>query len=342
MGGTATALGWIPEPLTHMTDTYLLFSELPYDFHTDCPLPVGNGVWLASADDSQRIIRQAEDADGLRAMLIPEQVIGLGQVHVCLHRTHSTTQTIRHATRDLWHAMLSLRLALPFPFRTSGTLTFDGNRVSEFGRSEMRSAVNPPQISQFCGATVARAARINRRIGQLRGQGLERVQSALTLFSQISLGSVCSWQMAMLGLFGTLECIFPQPRPGTKGLAHPGESYGHRLARRVSAFLPTELRPRKLRQSINSEYRNTRNPLAHGFHIVPVRNVSTTKRNSARVLKLHETARLTILGVLGTDNATLRALLPEDAQGVDTQIQLDDIGTAPATFLDGQRFWPAT
>jgi len=165
------------------------------------------------------------------------------------------------------------------------------------------------------------------------------VRSGLTLFSQITLGSVSSWQLAMLGLFGTLESVFPQPLRRDSELTYPNETYGQRLARRASVFLPDNLKPRQLRRFIDTEYREARNPLAHGFHIAPRYNISTTKRNVARFLRLHEAARLTLVGFLGMDNTALRRLLPEDAHGVPAQNTIDSIGRAPLAFLDGQKFW---
>jgi hypothetical protein len=320
-------------------DEYLLFSDLPFDFQVALPLEFGNGVFL----DNPRPAYTAVDAEeGLPTLATPERYVGMGELHVSLRRSHTRRIGSEKARDDLWLALLALRLARPIHFRTTASLAVENESIAGTGisQSTLEARINSTAAAPLTAAIVAQARRINLRIKTLRGIDLERVRSALILFSHVTTGRVMSWQLCALGLFGCLECVLPQPAPGqSTRLNTPGETYGARLARRVNTFLQPIRRPARFQASLADAYKSVRNPLAHGFHDASFGGRGVNALRARLLLRLHETARLTLLGFLGFSNAQLRTLLPLDAARISIQNGIDRVGQAPLLFLAGQRFW---
>lgn len=319
-----------------MPKEFLLFSCLPFDFSSALPLALGNGVMLDKPDAAYAAIRKDEQ---LGALLVPDMVAGLGQVHVCLTRVHTRRVGFERARTDLFLALTALRMAMPFTLQVSSALTLESGAVDNPGRYFFGSCVNPANAQTFDALIVSEAQRINLRLVQLRSRGVERARSAILFFEHVTLGFAHSWQLSMLGLFAALEAIFPQPTSQGEA-AIPREHYDTRLARRVFEFLPRTLAPRGWRAWLQKAYKNRRNALAHGDHTAPFQRGSIGI-HSRELLQLHEIVRLALLGVLGHSNDELRRLLPVHSGTRAIQTNLEARGTALSTFLARQLRWPS-
>jgi hypothetical protein len=323
-----------------MPDEFLLFSDLPFDFEAGLPLDLACGVFI----DSPRPAYNAVDADeDLAVLATPYRHVGMGEVHVCFRRRHTRKIDSEKARDDLWLALLALRLVHPIHIRTTACFAVEDNRLVGHGLAEsaLETRINFSAAGPISEQIVAKVRKVNLRIRTLRGGGLERTRSALILFDHVTTGRAISWQLSVLGLFSCLECLFPQPDPKlTRRLAIAGETHGVRLARRVEAFLQPVRRPTRLRSWLSDAYKTTRNPLAHGFHEATFGGKRTTSVIRIRLLqRLHEVARVTLLGFLGFTDIELRTLLPADAGQIATQNAIDRVGGAPREFLREQRLW---
>lgn len=314
-----------------MTDRVLMFNMLPFDFDAPLPIDVGRGVWLD--DSNQYLMHLRNDA---KVLLAPRDLMGRGVCNVCLRRTLSTSATWKNADRDLWLALVAMRLSIPFAFETTGLASFRGNAVSRIAKHAFSSPINYPGLSAFDSGDVWRAAALHRRIATLNGAGLERVLSGFTYFTHATMGLVTSWQLTALGLVAALEAIFPQPDwKVAQTLARQGRrvpTYGARLGRRVSAFVSSVRKQAGVRAWLSGFYRATRNNIAHGVHVSSSTGPVSTA-NAQDVARLAEVTRLVMLGVVGYPDATLAATFPIQARSATRQRVLDALGTAPSTYL---------
>lgn len=308
-----------------MQTFYVLFENLPFDHHIQLPVDLGAGVRLADPSPAYDVINRCQVH---QVTLVPYHLRGQPLVRICLARDLKASTNEQKARDDVYLAYYAMRLAMPVLTATSGALIIEDGQVvspTRDARGAFRSACSGPAytIDAFETARV-----LNLRMRTLKGPGLDRMRSALALYSHVDLGSVQSWQLTYLGLVGVLECVFPQPFPRTVAdrMTVRDASYGDRLGRRVAAFLRGSGSARGLAAFIAGSYKARRNKVAHGFH--PVRGAGRLRKQNAKlVLRLHHISRLVLLGMLSLENDVLAALLPSAAGALAVQNGLDEIAT---------------
>lgn len=315
---------------------YLLFSEFEFDFNVQIPRAVGNGVWLDRIDDVDAAIHHGDYRNVVPPLVVPYQVAGVGQVHVCLRTEVVAERGLDAGLGRIWWALISMRLAKPFRFAASGFVLVNGAMIPRFGPYSYASVVNPAHVGRLDEASLGTALRIHSAMRSWRGRGMERPRSALILFSQSTMGMVLSWQLSMLGLIAALEAVFPHPRARSiQNAIDGGASYGERLARRVASFLGPRPNLLGTRVWLARIYDAHRNSLAHGIHVAPARR-SQLRANSDQLVRMHESVRLVLLGMLGTPANIHRARLPINANVLGVQQAIEATGPAPQDFLENQ------
>ncbi|MGE4071126.1 MAG: hypothetical protein AB7E72_08120 [Lysobacterales bacterium] len=313
----------------------ILFRDFPFPFSTSAlPLDLGRGVRLDQVDDIQHAIRFAdreEERPRLKAILLQEQLAGVGQVHVCIRTPVKTT--VSDATTRLWVAIAAIRLISPVEIRASSILTFDesSGEITEVATLLTMPIVGPSFHRRLNGQELKAARDVNIRLGKLKARKLVRPRSAFTLWAQISGGACTSWQLATLGLVGVLEAVFPQPKNGKR---YDDLNYAQRLSVRVARFLEARKFYKRHEEKLRRIYEAYRNSIAHGVH-----DPSPTGKLNERYLDLlflHETARLVLLGMLSKSNDDLIKLVPEHASGDQIQKGLDELGPATGKLIGQQ------
>lgn len=318
-----------------MQTLYLLFSDFEFDFETPLPARLGNGVWLDQIQTVDLAINRPENA-AVPPMVVPHQVAGVAQVHVCMRTTIASYAQLDAGLQKLWWALIALRLFKPFRFETSGYVLINNHEVVAFQSYPFVSMVNPGNVGTINRDCVVGAAAIGRAVRPWRGAGLIRPRSAMIFFAQSTMGLVNSWQLSMLGLFAALEAVFPQPKAGAaRRLAHPDETYNKRLSRRVAGFLGTRAGLNGTEAWLARVYEQRRNSLAHGVAVASARR-SQLQSNSNDLVRLHETVRLVLLGMAGIPAQTHKLTLPVEAGELRVQQEIDRRLPAPELLLTGQ------
>ncbi len=309
----------------------LLFRHFPFSFNTGLPFDLGREVRLDKVDDIQQAVREVDRLDDrprLKAILLQEQLAGVGQVHVCMRTPINTTAP--EATTRLWTAIAAVRLIAPVEIQGSSisTFTLSGGTISEPGVLLNHPIISPTFRHRRLNADeLGLARKVNQRLGNLKSKKLVRIRSAFTIWAQISGGACTSWQLAILGMTAVLEALFPQPR----SKKYDTLTYGERLAKRVARFLKGRGFNTRNKERLHRIYDKYRNSIAHGVHDPnPTGTLFSRERD---LLFIHDTARLVLLGMLSKTNAELSLLLPELAGSDAVQIGIDSLGSAKGSLI---------
>jgi hypothetical protein len=165
----------------------------------------------------------------------------------------------------------------------------------------------------------------------------KRLFSAFNLFTQVAIGMVSSSQMAVMGLFAALECLFV-----------PKGNYAQTLATRVSRFLSSFHFPSGISEWLEHEYIQGRSKLIHGvpdMHPSGKRPAQGGQRTEERMVttrtvtfgRLHELVRLSVLGFL----CLLDQIIKDHSSRSGTHLQnlIGHLGPATGRLIAGQTAW---
>jgi len=301
-------------------DTILLFREFSYDFEQDLPLAVGPNVYLNKTPLS--LLRAADSQ--LVNLALPGYEPNLSIPLSCLH-----SPTIKgpppgpEPTDFFFNSIAALRLRTPLYIEISGQ--FEVGQDKSIKTSTLYNYWSPWQPKTnvyYSGEDIHVAADIATRLIEVN-KSVSRFRDGVILFSQVTSGFSVSLQMCYLALFSVLEFLFG-PLKGNMAAV---------LARRVKQFLSPFDFQVSLQDWLEGEYKRGRSRLIHGLRdMIPWRESRETRYEAFG--RLHEIARLAILGFLSFDENKLQ-LLSKSKEGK----ELESLGPATGRFLRGQRAW---
>jgi hypothetical protein len=187
----------------------------------------------------------------------------------------------------------------------------------------------------YTGSLVDSASQIAYRIIEMRNE--KRLFTAFNLFTQVTIGMVSSLQMAVMGLFAALECLFV-----------PKGNYAQTLSTRVSRFLSSFHFPPEISEWLEHEYIQGRSKLMHGVPDIhpsgrqPAQGGQRTEEgtDTTRTVafgRLHELVRLSVLGFLCLPDQIIKD--HSGRTGTHLQNVIKNLGPAEGRFINGQRAW---
>lgn len=310
---------------TKSGDVFLLFHKLPFDFDEDLPLDIGPNIYLDATP--QYLLATAEPA--LTDFVLPGYHLpGIGLTNCCLRYPAGATVLPELEPKSLFfNSIAALRLRAPIEIGIAGQFEFrpkpEGHILENPELFQLVSIWQPFKNRHYSDKDVRLASEIATHILQLEKH--KRLMSAFVLFSQVTCGLSKSFQLAYLGLFSALEALFvPQGKKADT------------LAIRIARFLNRFDSDGSLEKWLSHEYKHGRSQLAHG--IQDVKPWEKTRLSKVEAFgKLHEIARLCILGFLSMDDKKLVSL--SGKTGTDLHNELDSLDPATGRFLDGQCMW---
>ena len=279
-------------------DSYLLFHSFPYDFEVDLPLNLSSDVYLDNTP--QGFLDSVESA--LADFVLPGYHLpGMGLKHCSLRYSCDNNNKNRFDPTYLFFSSISaLRLQSPTNLSIAGKFKIDhsGNEMDDIKLFQLDSPWSPSDYTLIYSIDdIWSASKLSNILIQEPSIGYKRLTTATIYFSQVTCGFSKSYQLAYLGLFACLEALFV-----------PEGSYkGKTLGRRISTFLNRFNFPFDISSWVEDEYRTGRNKYAHGVLDI---NPNTKIRDSRIIAfgRLHEIARLCLLGFFSLDSSILHKL----------------------------------
>lgn len=308
-------------------DLILLFNNLPFDYKTDLPLSPTAGVTVASTPLS---LLGTPDTDHLPCFVLPgTKLPGMGINNCCLVSRRSDVAP-PNVTREslLFSYLAALRLLAPAPISPAGHFLYGGDAepISCPVLLNMQSTWQPDASYRYSGPQLLDAGWLLNRMNRCFTNGPVRLKYALMMFTQVTSGFSLSYQMCILGLYATLEALFAPSRGG---------NYAKTLGARLGAYLSAYDNGIGIADWVEKNYRAERHSLAHGaWQFSP--DTAHFNERTQDFGKVHEIARLSLLGFLSSDTNDLAIL---HLRGTKLQRALDDLTLARGEFIRGQRMW---
>ncbi|TKJ30091.1 MAG: hypothetical protein CEE40_06060 [Chloroflexi bacterium B3_Chlor] len=310
-------------------ETFLLFGELPYDlFSGDLPVRAGPNVYLDHAP--HRVLGSA-DPSALADYVLPGYNLNPGLPNWCLRCSDSSIRPSGVApSSQLFASVVALRLRAPIAIRVEGQFTLgqDSRSIEKPSLYHLTSPWHPRSDACYSAKDIRFAAGIARRLLDVVDPDYGRIASAALLFSQVTTGQSRSFQMAYLALFAALE-----------GLFAPKGNKAKVLAIRAAYLLSSVQTPGgfAVEDWLKNEYRAGRSQLVHGTQDIVPWGGSLRPSTLKRFGRLHEIARLCILGFISLSEGQLRSI--GQASGTQLQSQLQSLAPASGPFMKGQHLW---
>jgi len=308
-------------------DVVLLFYRLPFDFHSgELPLDILPNVYL----DRNPVDLLDEIPPAEADYLVPGYHAGKVASNCCLRYDASKNEYPDLTPTDLFFiSIAALRLQKPVEIKIAGQ--FEVGKVNGEVKNErlflQTSKWQPNGALRYSADDIYVASHIAGDLIQVSERESQRehkrITSAIIYFSQVTCGSVKSLQLSYLGLWAALEALFVPEAKGSKG---------NKLACRISYFLSQFEDRAKISRWIKKEYKE-RNKLAHGVQdILPWQGTRDSRVQAFG--KLHEIARLCILGFLSLDKSqqVMLSVKKEDLLGT----KLNALKPASGKYLEGQ------
>jgi hypothetical protein len=316
-------------------DIFLLFYTFPFDFEAELPIGIGPAVLLDSTP--QQILDEADPAALADFVLPGYNLPGIGLVQCCLRKPVSITppEGITALNAIFW-SVAGLRLVAPLGIEIAGKFEVSNNQgISSPNLYNLRSAWQPLSGKFYSGPLVDTASRIAYRIIGIRNE--KRLFTAFNLFTQVTIGMVSSLQMAIMGLFAALECLFV-----------PKGNHARTLATRVAGFLSGFEFPAEMSEWLEHEYIHGRSKLVHGvpdIHPSGTQPTQVGQKNGGRsdttrtvaFGRLHELTRLSILGFLSLPDQTIKD--HSGKSGTHLQDLIENLSPPEGQFVAGQTAW---
>jgi hypothetical protein len=316
-------------------DIITLFYTFPFDFEAELPIRIGPAVFLDSTP--QQILDKA-DPSALADFVLPGYNLpGTGLVQCCLRKPVSITppEGITALNAMFW-SVAALRLVAPLGIEIAGKFEVSNDQeISSPSLYNLRSAWQPLSGKFYSGPLVETASRVAYRIIDIRNE--KRLFSAFNLFTQVTIGMVSSLQMAIMGLFAALECLFV-----------PKGNHARTLATRVAGFLSGFMFPVEISEWLEHEYIHGRSKLIHGVpdvhpsgkQLTPANQKAGGSSDTPKTVafgRLHELVRLSILGYLCLPNQMIRD--HSGKNGTQLQNLIENITPAEGPFVREQTAW---
>ena len=271
-------------------DRVLLFHDLPYDFEEQLPAVVAGSLTL-QATPQGRLARHPPTA----AFLLPGYGLPVGINNCCLVDSAPDQEN-----PDLlfFNFLTALRLWKPIYINVGGSFTVLNGENEFFFGSPLKGYGAKSAGGQYRDGALSiddfrRAARIREAMAALDDGGERKLMTAWLCFSQVTLGSVGAYQASIITLFAALEAFFTN-----------GNSQPHDLAKRVSRFLQrkNDQFTFDVEEWLRETYVALRGRYAHGrYDALP--GMSLRLERAQDFHRLHEIARLSVLGLLTKDRS---------------------------------------
>lgn len=314
-------------------DTYLLFTQFPFDFLASLPLEIALGVYLSRTPHAA-LRREVEIGDyrgRLGDILIPGYSMGGGVPNSCFWIPTEADSPHGLSTKDRFFVVLNaLRLQKPLNTRVAGTWTVSETPpfMAECTPYNLRATFSARDAYMYSAQDMQNSGVLGNRVYELSSSIGGRFASGAVFFNQVSSGQTSSFQLAYLGLFASLEALFA-----------PTGKKARSLGERVSQFLQDWDfgLGEDLSTWLEREYKKRRSSLAHGVQdVVPWSRL--TPENEKRFRTLHEVVRLALLGVVSLDDDIIGHL--SNSTGRALQNGIRSLPVARGRFLEGQTVWP--
>jgi hypothetical protein len=307
-------------------DTFLLFNIFPYNFDKKLPLPIGPKVYL---DLTPSDILDRAEPKALADSIFPGYNLPIGIPNSCLIIPFNDDLNSILSTNNFFFLSISaLRLFAPIAIGISGQFLLgrEDDLIENPILYQIKSTWNPKQNVYYNGKDIDSANMICNRLYKLFhekiNQNYKRIISAYVLFSQITNGYILSYQMCFTGLFAALESLFV-----------PKGNKAKTIATRIVKFLDLSASD----ESWLIDKYNHRSDIVHGVQDVKPWSDELDKNKSKAFGKLHEIARLCILGFLSLEDEKLNIL--SSATGTQLQYELDNLEKADGEYFLGQQLW---
>ncbi len=331
------------KPSYKQRDVFLLFKELPYDFHSGkLPIKILENLYFDKTPsellEPQRFYAPSDvngllEYAGIVNMILPGHTLpGMGIVHCCLRydSTKGKQYTNCNPSTLFSNFITSLRLQKPCPIIIGGQFEVSSNNepIRKFTQSRgFTSPHNPKPILRYSKKDVQISSEITKdllKIHKLNNKS--RIKSALIYFSQVTQGFSISLQLCYLGLWAALEALF-QPT---------GNNKSDTIARRITAYLSNFDLPKDMEGWLKTEYIHRRSKFTHGLHVAePL--LQNIRRGKDAFPKLHEITRLCLLGFISLDESEQIQISKQ--RGKKLQQKLDSLGQAKGKYLSQQKMY---
>lgn len=331
------------QPSYKQRDVFLLFKELPYDFHSgNLPIKILENLYFDNTPsellDPHRFYSLSDvngllEYAGLVNMILPGHTLpGMGIVQCCLRYDNAKDNQYSDCKPSTLFSIFitSLRLQKPCPIIVGGQFEVGSSdepiQKPSYSRL-LTSPHNPKPKLRYSKNDVQLSSEISKdllKIHQLNNKS--RIKSALIYFSQVTQGFSISLQLCYLGLWAALEAIF-----------HPtGNNKAETIARRITAYLSAFDLPEDMESWLKIEYIHRRSTFIHGLHVAEP-TLQNTRRGKEAFPKLHEITRLCLLGFISLDQSEQIQISKQ--KGKQLQQKLDSLGQAKGKYLNQQKMY---
>lgn len=328
------------QPSYKQGDVFLLFTQLPYNFHSGKPpIEILENLYFdmtpsellqrprcCCTNDVNGLLKYA----GLVNLVLPGHTLpGRGIVNCCLRydSAKASLYPVLEPATLFSTFITSLRLQKPCPIIVGGQFKVGSSDdpIQEVTASRwLTSPYNPEPKLRYSKIDVQLSSEISKdllEIGKVNNKS--RITSALNYFSQVAQGFSISLQLCYLGLWAALEALF-QPT---------GNNKAETIARRITTYLSAFDLARDMEGWLKSEYIHRRSKFTHGLHVAaPI--LQYTRTGKAAFPKLHEITRLCLLGFISLDQS--EQIQISEQTGKKLQQKLDSLGQAKGKYLNQQ------
>lgn len=331
------------QPSYKKGDVFLLFKELPYDYHSgDIPIKIIENLYFDntplellipqryySLSDVNVLLEYA----GLVNLILPGHTLpGMGIVHCCLRYDSAEINQFSDCKPSTLFStfITSLRLQKPCPIIVGGQFEVGSSdepiQKPSYSRL-LTSPHNPKPKLRYSKKDVQLSSEICKDLLTIRQlNNKSRIKSAIIYFSQVTQGFSISLQLCYLGIWAALEAIF-----------HPTGNYkAETIARRITSYLSAFDLPEDMEEWLKTEYIHRRSKFAHGWHVAPP-PLQNIRRGKDAFPKLHEITRLCLLGFISLDQSEQIQISKQ--KGKILQQKLDNLGQAKGKYLSQQKMY---
>ena len=331
------------EPTYKQYDIFLLFNELPYDFHSgNLPIKILENLYFDntpqglldplcfySSSDFEGLLEYA----GLVNMILPGHTLpGIGIVNCCLRYDSAKSNQYPDCKPSILFStfITSLRLQKPCPIVAGGQFevgSSDEPIQKPTASRWLTSPHNPKPRLRYSKKDIQLSSEIAKDLLKIRQlSNKSRIKSALIYFSQVTQGFSISLQLCYLGLWAALEALF-----------YPtGNNKAETIARRITAYLSNYGLSNDIKEWLKTEYIHRRSKFTHGWHVAPP-SLQNIRRGKDAIPKLHEITRLCLLGFISLDES--EQIQISEQKGKKLQQKLDSLGQAKGKYLSQQKMY---
>jgi hypothetical protein len=310
-------------------DTFLMLNYFPVGLvEEELPWRVGPGVYL---DSIPRGLLDATDPRAWADFVLPGYNVQPADFRYCLRSPSGEAAALGQEPVPLFfNSVGALRLQRPFHITVEGWMRVEGGGAMKLERGYHLASPWKPEFGGFyLHDDLDTAAAIAKRQLEVWELANRRIRSATGYFLQVTCGFSISFQLAYLGLFAALEALLSAGKADARALSE-------RTARFLSKMPPPQ--GWEIQKWVYSEYKDVRNKLSHGDQDINPWRKKLSCENRQRLGRLHEIARLCILGFMGLSDRALLEIGKAKKQ-VELERLLDQLEPASGGFMTDQHMW---